>query len=75
MKAKTCSSCGENLPLSAFGRNRQAPDGLHYYCKSCAASRQRRWAKANPDKVKAMRADYLQRIRALNQGRDPYAAA
>lgn len=75
MKAKTCSCCGENLPLTAFGRNRQTPDGLHYYCKACAAKRQRKWAQNNPDKVREMRADYLRRMREQNEGRDPYDAA
>jgi len=75
MKAKTCSHCGETRPVSSFGRNRQALDGLHYYCKPCAAERQRQWAKAHPEKVREMRADYLRRIREQNQGRDPYAAA
>lgn len=75
MKAKTCPRCAENLPLRAFGKNCQAPDGLHYYCKLCAAARQREWAKAHPDKVRAMRASYLRRMREQNEGRDPYATA
>lgn len=75
MKAKHCSRCGKNLLLNAFGRNRQSLDGLHYYCKQCAAARQREWAKAHPEKVKAMRADYLRRMREQNEGRDPYAVA
>jgi transposase-like protein len=75
MKAKNCPRCGENLPITEFGRNRQTPDGLHYYCKSCAAERQRNWARANPEKVRAMRAAYLRRIREQNEGRDPYSAA
>jgi hypothetical protein len=61
--------------VTGFGKNRQSIDGLHYYCKPCAAARQRAWAKAHPDKVRAMRADYLRRVREQNEGRDPYAAA
>lgn len=75
MKAKTCSACGKTQPVVAFGRNRQSLDGLHYYCKACAAARQRQWAKANPEKVREMRAAYLTRVREMNDGRDPYAAA
>jgi transposase-like protein len=72
---KVCPACNETLPIHAYGRNRQAKDGLHYYCKACAAARQRTWAKAHPEKVRAMRADYLRRVRAQNEGRDPYAVA
>jgi hypothetical protein len=71
-RSKCCSSCEQTLPVTAFGRNRQAKDGLHYYCKKCAAQRQRLWAKAHPDTVREMRSDYLTRIRASNDGRNPY---
>jgi len=73
MKKKSCPICESEKPLSAFGRNRQSVDGLHYYCKACAAARQRAWAKANQEKVKSMRIVYLERIRATNAQRDPYA--
>lgn len=71
-RSKPCPCCGQTLPVSSFGRNRQAKDGLHYYCKSCAARKQRSWAKTNPAKIKEMHMDYLNRIRAANDGRDPY---
>lgn len=70
---KKCTSCKVDKQRTEFGRNCQTPDGLHYYCKTCAARRQRAWAKANADKVKQARADYLERIRAANAKRDPYA--
>ena len=69
---KFCPSCEQSHPRSCFGRNRQSPYGLHYYCKPCAASKQRAWAKAHPEKVRAMRADYLARVYAQNANRDPY---
>jgi hypothetical protein len=71
-RGKFCPDCGGTHPLSAFGRNRQSKDGLHYYCKKCAAKRQRLWATANPSKVRAMRSDYLTRMHNLNATRDPY---
>jgi hypothetical protein len=71
-RGKRCSSCKDWHPLSYFGRNRQAKDGLHYYCKACAAKRQKQWAKANPAVVKRMRTDYLIRVRAANEDRNPY---
>ena len=73
---KACSYCQYPKPLTAFGRNRQTLDGLNYYCKVCAALKQADWAKANPEKAKASKAKYLQRIRATNMLRDdPYVAA
>ena len=71
-RRKVCPLCSHERPLAEFGRNRQSVDGLHYYCKECAAARQREWAKANPSKVKQMRTVYLERIRAVNAQRNPY---
>ncbi len=71
---KTCSCCRKTLPVQAFGRNRQTPDGLHYYCRFCAAEKQRAWTQRYPEKAKAVRLAYLDRIRKLNGDRDPYAA-
>jgi len=69
---KRCSCCDARHPLSAFGRNCQTKDGLHYYCKVCAAKKQKQWARANPATVKRMRGDYLTRMKAQNAQRDPY---
>lgn len=74
-KLKTCSACGLTKPLEAFGRNRQTPDGLAYYCKDCAAKKQAQWVERNPEKMRQAKAKYLARIRADNARRgDPYAA-
>ena len=75
MRTKHCPRCARTQPVTGFGKNCQALDGLHYYCKACAAARQREWAKANPGKVKAMRAEYLRKVREQNSEKDPYAAA
>lgn len=71
-RKKLCPDCESEKPVADFGRNRQSADGLHYYCKPCAAARQRQWAKANPSKVKQMRASYLARVYAANAQRNPY---
>jgi hypothetical protein len=71
-KMKKCATCKEEKPLEAFGRNRQAVDGLHYYCKTCAALRQRAWATSNPSKIREAKDRYLSRIRDQNAGADPY---
>jgi hypothetical protein len=33
---KVCCRCRSNLPVSAFHRRTQSPDGYNYYCKDCA---------------------------------------
>ena len=38
---KTCSRCGEFLPMSAFGPDGARPDGLSHRCRSCDNSRKR----------------------------------
>lgn len=72
-RAKACSCCKKEKPIEDFGRNRAAPDGLNYYCKVCARSKQRMWEKRNPDKVKTVRENYVKRLHAKNAAGDPYA--
>jgi hypothetical protein len=33
--SKRCTKCGETKPLSKFYRNRNTPDGMHSWCRSC----------------------------------------
>jgi hypothetical protein len=73
MRTKKCPDCKTVKPIKDFGRNRQSPDGLHYYCRECAAERQRQWTASNPGKVKTMRQAYLTKVRTRNDARDPYA--
>jgi hypothetical protein len=40
---KWCPECAENLPASAFGRNKSQPDGLSFYCLACNRARSNRW--------------------------------
>lgn len=63
---KTCSSCHESKPESEFGMNLQTPDGLMYYCKYCAASKQRAFRRANPESAAASRKRYLEKVRERN---------
>lgn len=63
---KTCSCCHEAKPRSEFSKNIQTPDGLMYYCRPCAAEKQREFRKANPESVVRSRRKYLDRMRAKN---------
>lgn len=44
--AKACSSCREDLPLSAFGPDTARPDGLAHRCRACDSRRKRAARKA-----------------------------
>lgn len=35
-KKKVCSKCKRELPIEKFGKNKNATDGLQWYCKECA---------------------------------------
>jgi hypothetical protein len=56
---KRCSKCASSKALEAFGKNRQSPDGLHYWCKQCC--------KASRDKRVTEQRAYLKRYRAANK--------
>ena len=66
MKTKTCSCCHQPKPVSEFGKNRQTPDGLMYYCRTCAAGKQREFRTNNPESTKTSKQKYLSKIRARN---------
>jgi hypothetical protein len=53
MDSKTCSKCGEEKPLSEFGKRKDRPDGLQYHCKACKSASNSDHYKANAEKVKA----------------------
>ena len=66
MKIKICSCCHQPKPVTEFGKNRQTPDGLMYYCRPCASAKQRDFRATNPDSATASKQKYLARIRARN---------
>ena len=66
MITKHCPSCDNDLPVTAFGNNRQTPDGLMYYCRLCASEKQRQYREANPDAAAAAKARYLEKLRSRN---------
>lgn len=66
MTTKHCPNCNQTKSVEAFGRNRQTPDGLMYYCRVCAAEKQREYRKKNPESANASKAKYLAKIRAKN---------
>lgn len=71
-RTKYCAHCDAHHPVTDFGLNRQSADGLHYYCRKAAAERRKAWVKANPERAQAIRAAYLAKVHARNEGRNPY---
>lgn len=49
---KECAHCHEVKPLGDFYAHKGKPDGLTSYCKPCSRERRRKWAAANPQKVR-----------------------
>lgn len=53
VKVKQCSTCKSLVPVTSFARDRRAKDGLFSQCSNCKKESQRRWNKANPDRLSA----------------------
>ena len=67
MPGKFCYGDNINQPThlvskADFSEDRTRADGLCVYCKTCNAARQRAWKHSNPEKVKAAKKAYLQRV-------------
>lgn len=63
---KLCFGDGENqgahtAAISDFSKDEKREDHLSVYCRVCAATRQRAWKKANPEKVRAAKRLYRAR--------------
>jgi hypothetical protein len=65
MNYKTCGICKSSKPASDFNRNASNKDGLHTYCRECAAARLKAWRTANADRVK----EYTGEWRSVNAAR------
>ncbi len=47
---KTCKKCGENKPISEFGKEPRVADGLQARCRSCKRIAANEWDRNNKDK-------------------------
>lgn len=63
IKTYFCKDCDCYRPEDAFASNIASKTGKSFYCKVHAAARQRAWKKANAEKVKAWKKDYVQRMK------------
>ena len=49
---KTCPKCQQELPESAFSKNRTSASGFQTHCKACSKVRFRAWYAAHPEQMK-----------------------
>lgn len=64
---KYCKGCDSTLPSHAFGKDRQRPDGLTFYCRACKVAHTAEWKHKNKEKVRE------QAIRARVRREDRHA--
>lgn len=58
---KTCIDCNQEKKLEHF--NRRHGDSFYSYCRSCASSRTKKWAKENPERRRLNARESMQRRR------------
>ena len=64
---KKCSECDKTLPLTEFGINRQAKDGLDYYCRVCKRKRNKQWFDEHPDIFRAAKQRYYEKVKTQRE--------
>jgi hypothetical protein len=52
---RTCTTCGEQKPLSEFAKDSYKADGVRPYCKSCGVEYTMRWEAEHRDQRNAYR--------------------
>jgi hypothetical protein len=75
---KTCSKCGEELPVEEFARDRSKGDGLRSICKACDRGKSRRYYEANRERKlasMAKRRAALREARGHRRRRERWKAA
>ena len=63
---KRCSACKRDRPLSDFGCDRSAPDGLQTRCKQCAREASRASRERHPERVRSAAREHVQPKRAAD---------
>ncbi len=55
---KICSKCQKSKPTNSFSKRKLSKDGLNHWCKSCVATNNKKWTKANIESVRAKSREY-----------------
>lgn len=58
---KRCSHCKEMKSESEFNKNRSRKDNLNHQCKICDREKATKWQRANPEKTKIGRLNYIKK--------------
>lgn len=58
MKTKTCTRCGQEKPLSEFGKNRGLKDGFSYWCRQCWRKYHAEYREKNRARITAHNKQY-----------------
>ena len=58
---KVCSTCKEEKPLSAFGKDRTGKDGLKHLCRSCINKKAKKYRQENRDAIAKAKKEYSQK--------------
>ena len=66
---KTCSKCGEELPVEEFARDRTKASGYKGFCKACDNAKSRRYYEANRERKLASMAKRRAALREAAGGR------
>ncbi|HEX8036368.1 MAG TPA: endonuclease VII domain-containing protein [Ktedonobacterales bacterium] len=52
VSTKVCTKCGIEKPLTEFGKDRSARDGLHQHCLMCKRRARKRWREEHAEEAK-----------------------
>ena len=67
MKSKSCSKCGEFLPLKYFHKDKSSPDGHTRQCAECRRAKKKEWMQY--PETKTLRAKRAREWRATECGK------
>lgn len=54
MEVKYCKRCDTTKPIGEFGKQKNRPDGLRFYCKPCNSESYKTWYYADTEKSRAV---------------------
>ena len=69
METKTCTKCGQEKPLSEFGKDGGHKDGFSYWCFQCWRKYHAEYRDKNREKIKARNKEYWAKYYEKNKER------
>mgnify|MGYP000875074621 FL=1 len=68
MDTKKCLRCKQDLPFSAFSRNRGRQDGYHPYCKVCMAQKDQIRKQGAPKLTPLAVREFMEKVKIVDSG-------